>query len=667
MLSIGKNILSLVVIVLGFVEMFWFTRSQTVPPFPQVTSTPSFDNTGFKSWVEGMVNNRDSKQQFGDEPCIFCSTESLPTSARPWYLNDLARSENIFDTEQNQSETFDVEEKLMEIAGVLDTFGVHHAPVMLIVDGKIIQMSATSQLKDIVSDQSLCSQADLLLRSSCRGRCGQLPDTRDVPGQCACDPDCLLYTDCCEDVNDFCTDLFVSAVNIFYEQRENFSMAQCHRDESQMLPELYSAGQSMAPAETVAVKFECSSEVHTPDVLSDIATALKKSHCRSKRWSMDQVRRSRVCNRPDVLLCEPPPIFPLYSFYPVDLMCLNHPKTQTLVNRYFGGLEDMEVISKHGNCYHLRETYNLPTDYQNGRVMATNIWRSSYLNKIKLLMVPQDGQIYFHFETSDREKVKCIGGPKASDWRCVSNACSERQLFLEKSQTCYWPDRAYLLLTPLGADPQPEDDVHGQREDDTNNNIDTGDALEGMNQATISLCTCFKAQAVLSSVGWWAVRTETRALIGGRCSFKLDNTTQESVYAAYRNEDSHGRKMSGAIETRPGTNSSTASRVGNVYDGSFLLQKLITSWNTRRNECIEENFRAVYFCFPFTKLDTEPLCFLIHEDSSKQEKTVPEVGMKIFYSGCRRCFQGKGKVTFTFDTETLGPKAKKEENMTRRA
>ncbi|GFR70219.1 hypothetical protein ElyMa_002067500 [Elysia marginata] len=335
----------------------------------------------------------------------------------------------------------------------------------------------------------------------------------------------------------------------------------------------------MAPAETVVVEFECSSEVQEPDVLSGIATALTKSRCRSKRWSMDQIRRSRMCDRPDVLLCEPPPENPqMYSLYPVHLMCFDHHKTQILVNRYVGGLEDMEVISKHDDCYYLRETYNLPTGYQNGHNMPTNIWRGNHLKKIKVVMVSQDGQTHFNFETNDGGKVTCSGGPKASDWRCVSNACSDRQLFLEKSQTCYWLDRAYLLLTPLGADPQPVNDGHSQQ-DETNKNTDSDYANEGMNLATSSsdvfLCTCLKAQSVLSSVGWWKVLIEIRAFISRRCSFKLDSTSQESVYAASRNEDSEGPKVYGTNETGPSSNSSTANQVGNVYDGSFLLQKLI--------------------------------------------------------------------------------------------
>ncbi|GFR71366.1 hypothetical protein ElyMa_002092200 [Elysia marginata] len=650
-----------IILMIGLVEILWFSQTEALPALQKTQIPLSAKVTSVAAGALNIIdlyNERNlslkilHSQNVTANPTPVTDLASISSSMRwrstdalPWYLSDLSGYENTSGSNQNQSGTFDLTEKLVEIKEILNPFGIAHSSIIFVIHNIRYRMGSSSQLKDIVSEQNLCSQADLLIRTSCRGRCGQLPDTTNVPAQCACDHDCLANADCCEDINELCTETFVQTVSNFYLQRRNFAFTWCHRYRLQMLDELYRVGKSIRSEETTIIEFECLSEIHMSDVLHGILGALTISKCRSKLWSMDQFVRSRVCDRPDVLVCEEKENPQLYSFYPVHLTCFGHPSMDRLAFRYQNGLDDMEVVSKHGNCSYLRETNYPSSGYQNGYNLPANrsMWRKNQFKKIKLIIKSHDGQTYFHFETSNRGRVRCTGGPSVSDWRCESTLCSDGHLFHKTSQTCYLPDRAYLRLTPLAADSQPGGDVQS-KQGDGGNNADDVNAHEGVDAARPSsnfdLCTCFKAKAVLSSIGWWRVLIETQDLINGRCGFNLDNSSQELVYSTNRNDDTDGHKVYEANGTRPSTSSPNVNEEVNTYERSLLFGKLLVSWNNRRNECIEEKFRAVQVCFALTKRpDLGTLCLFLHDRAKSGGSDVNVQVSSILTSGCRNCRQ----------------------------
>ena len=305
------------------------------------------------------------------------------------------------------------------------------------------------EIKVLVSELDLCSQNNVLKMISCRDRCGQVPDTRNLPAQCGCDMDCFMHGDCCEDMDKFCIDVFVQATKRFISQKEDFSFRRCFIYGWRILLDLYISKYISHSGEPKVFEIDCVDAIEKKDVLQDILDALQNSRCTSKSFAMDQKTHNRVCQRPQLLACVSPTLVFAYDFYPIHLLCQDNDMTEVLTNRYNNGLPDMETLSEHGNCSLMRERSSTTAWSGNGNSYPTNLWRKDQLKKMKLTVVFRDGQYYFNFETAQWRRVRCTGGPAVSDWTCEDNECLDNQFFDERSQTCYWPDYAYLQVTPL--------------------------------------------------------------------------------------------------------------------------------------------------------------------------------------------------------------------------
>ncbi|GFS01013.1 hypothetical protein ElyMa_004571000, partial [Elysia marginata] len=367
---------------------------------------------------------------------------ALPSNL-PWYLKELPEedSDSFSKTKRNQSE---ISAMLAESDKIFHPFRRNSPNIYQFLFGKhSYTMMPTSEMGDMVSELALCSQVDVLTRISCRNRCGHLPDTRAFIAQCACDQDCFLYGDCCEDMNELCTDIFVQTVYKFYDVRENFSSPICHRDGAHVLVDFYKSEKIDPSVEPKTVRIDCDSEVSKQDAVNDIFEAFTNSSCGSKSLLMGQTKQARFCDRPDVLMCGNQDRPGAYTFFPIHLMCLENPTTQRLVERYGYGFHDMEMVSHHGNCSYLRLTENSNTAYStNDSNAPRNLWRKNKLEKIKLTIVSTQQSAVFNFELRDMVNVRCTGGLTASDWRCEVNECFDGQMFDEKFKQCYWPDYA---------------------------------------------------------------------------------------------------------------------------------------------------------------------------------------------------------------------------------
>ena len=111
---------------------------------------------------------------------------------------------------------------LRESQYIVDPYHYIYQVGLIEVSNVAYKMVLRSEMMANIYELGMCSQPDVLRRISCRDRCGQRPESREVPAQCDCDQDCFMYGDCCEDMNKLCTDMFVLATTSFYENRDNF-------------------------------------------------------------------------------------------------------------------------------------------------------------------------------------------------------------------------------------------------------------------------------------------------------------------------------------------------------------------------------------------------------------------------------------------------------------
>ena len=128
------------------------------------------------------------------------------------------------------------------------------------------------------------------------------------------------------------------------------------------------------------------------------------------------------------------------------------------------------------------------------------------------------------------------------------NECFDNQFFDERSQTCYWPDYAYLqvihLASPFTSKTDAQNRIPGTNTSDKSNTIsnqsgvDNSEAIDQFSSA-VQLCSCLKAQAVLSSVGWWQMFIDTGELMKGRCVFELNAIHTK----AYESQNSQIKKL----------------------------------------------------------------------------------------------------------------------------
>ena len=109
--------------------------------------------------------------------------------------------------------------------------------------------------------------------------------------------------------------------------------------------------------------------------------------------------------------------------------------------------------------------------------------------------------------------------------------------------------------------------------------------------SAVQSCPCLKAQAVLSSVGWWQVFIDTGELMKGRCGFELNAIHT----AAYESQNSQRQIFS---DTGTFLNNSTdAVQVEHLSGIRFLSKELPKLWWSRRNDCSVEVYTAISVCF----------------------------------------------------------------------
>ena len=126
--------------------------------------------------------------------------EFQETTSLPWYINSAPRgNESFTGTNITRSELRETLKEIRESIELKDQKNYVNQRVS--VGGKDHWLSSALPIESLVSEQGLCQRADVLVRFSCRERCGETPETRAIPVRCGCGQDCFLFGDCCEDLN----------------------------------------------------------------------------------------------------------------------------------------------------------------------------------------------------------------------------------------------------------------------------------------------------------------------------------------------------------------------------------------------------------------------------------------------------------------------------------
>ncbi|KAK3804295.1 hypothetical protein RRG08_040802 [Elysia crispata] len=282
----------------------------------------------------------------------------LPLSPLPpWYLNYLAGLNESFSlSNRTYSEFLEFERMLRESQDIIDPYRYSYEEGAIEVSNAAYKMVSGPEMTAAIYELDMCSQPDVLKRISCRDRCGQRPESSELPAQCGCDQDCFMHGDCCEDMNKFCTDMFVLAITKFYENRENFFVPQCYKYEPYVLLQIYQSERLNSSVEPRVFEIDCHSEIHKDDALQNIFNAMRKADCTFKSIVMDKLISSRLCDRPDILACGSEKSPDEFTFYPIHLLCFGHANTLRLFTRYRNGPDGMEIIGQRGNCSLLRHS-----------------------------------------------------------------------------------------------------------------------------------------------------------------------------------------------------------------------------------------------------------------------------------------------------------------------
>ncbi|RUS85608.1 hypothetical protein EGW08_006620 [Elysia chlorotica] len=490
---------------------------------PNIVNVTSALRDGNRRFGEGMIVTPISiKNGGGDVFFNFLTTKSLPSfqegnrlpistpepftpndthlfTVPPWYLTNLdGLNESFALSSRSEPDFVQFEGMLRAIHLAYDPFMTLYAKSKLPVSSAVYTMAPEpdAEIMAAASELGLCSQPGVLTRISCRYRCGQIPVTSELPGQCGCDQDCFIYGDCCEDMNTHCLDMFVADTTRLHGLLWEVGMPLCYSSDRHMLLSINYLEKARSSKEPTVFQIDCHSEITKEDALQDIMIALRDANCVFKSTYMDRVVGSRLCDRPDVLVC-------------------SH--------------ED-----KPG---------------------GNRVWQASQLKTLKLTVITRNDETTFNFEAQKWGKVKCIARFAATDWKCETNECSDKQLFDTSSQTCYYPDYAYVKLSaprPIfssGSDTQgfPIAVTGCSKSNDNNNNNNNNSSNNSSSNSSnnssihnnsnnnkaascsvstnmgpeILPCSCLKIQSVLQSVGWWHVIADTSALVNKQCVFDL--------------------------------------------------------------------------------------------------------------------------------------------------
>ena len=556
----------------------------------------------------------------------------LPLSPLPpWYLNYLAGLNESFSlSNRTYSEFLEFERMLRESQDIIDPYRYSYEEGAIEVSNAAYKMVSGPEMTAAIYELDMCSQPDVLKRISCRDRCGQRPESSELPAQCGCDQDCFMHGDCCEDMNKFCTDMFVLAITKFYENRENFFVPQCYKYEPYVLLQIYQSERLNSSVEPRVFEIDCHSEIHKDDALQNIFNAMRKADCTFKSIVMDKLISSRLCDRPDILACGSEKSPDEFTFYPIHLLCFGHANTLRLFTRYRNGPDGMEIIGQRGNCSHLRHSARGNADILTSAKRKNKQWQKSHMKKLTLTVVTKNGQTFFNFETAKWRRLRSTGGLEISDWGCEVIECSDNQFFDEKFQTCYSPDYAYIQITESRTDaPKDSSSVARCRKNNAaSNSTRQNPGHKAVPNVNIQLCPCLKAQTVLRAVSLWLVLADTSALLDGRCGFNLTASSPDQLI--FTRSDGGGNvsrnwnvTTSTGASTIEDTTKATAQK--NIAGVNFLSHRLPSLWSKRRNECTETEYPNLEICFVSTvRSDLETTCFTV-------QHTSPEIRDSCFF------------------------------------
>ena len=582
--------------------------------------------------TDNPQGNADRQTMSFVRPLFVDEEDSTPASTDPpWYLNDL-QGMNITFTEANltYSENLKIEQMLMESRNILDPIGLENRGFPLRISNILYKMKPSPEMKRALSDLNLCGQADVMRRISCRDRCGQVHDVIDVPAQCGCDDKCFAFGDCCEDIHKLCTNDFVRAVTEYYDQREFARFVQCHTVTLFALTNLYKLEQTHPTGQPQNYEIVCQSEVSKDDFLKNMIATLDAANCSFTSFGNHQDKVGRVCDRPDVLVCGSQDGPNVYSFFPVHLLCFNHPKTFKISTRYHTGPEGMEVISRGGNCTHLRQASSSSMTAKNRGDSKRHAWHRAHLKELQLTIVPGPGHIYFHFRAAEWERVRCTTELTAPEWECEKFECADNQIFDETIQTCYIPDYAYLQVIFPDHQPRSGADTgntsgdcfsHDQLNSSSPDNSKAQTKASTRPSSGFYLCSCLKAQSALNMVSLWQVTAETDSLLSESCRFKLNTASSGQISINPNRDEVNGTHISNqtsfnqTIFSRD-MNDVDAFRAVNLSSKSYLSLQLQKTWNKLRGECVEEKHIDFKICFTSTRWSAmEPICFRLQEST----------------------------------------------------
>ena len=569
--------LFLLLVTTSFYEYHLFGKA-AVPPVVNNTLENDFDGKVTQIQWPPFLTSSGSALATGP-PRPWRQFEERP----PWYKNNGHNMVRLFtETNRSMAEYGELENMLEKIESVLDPVRPNFFDIYGMSRGFLHRIAPSTEVQDMASELSLCSQGDIIRRISCRDRCGQSPDTSDSPGQCRCDLDCFVYGDCCQDINDVCPDVFVEAVTSSYVQLENISMPLCVQRNRLILSDLNELEQTNPSRDPRVFEIDCQYQLKKDLAVENIQQAITESHCIMKNPKLDQVTWSRKCSRPDVIVCgEMNVIFRemLFYWYPVTSLCYTLRTNDRMRSRYLErDLEGMEVISTRGNCSHLRSPPTSQATRQDDDEASNGQWQRTRFVKVKLTVTSVKQETLFDFENEDLGHLRCLVVKNDFAWRCELYECSDTHLFEGKFKPCYWPTSVSLTSSVNGSE--------------NNSDSSVSDPAEVGN---VNVCLCFHAQNVLNLVDPWQVLIDTSALVNGQCNIRLA-TSPEHQLGRTSVDFSFG---DGEIqdEHRPGNN--------------LLAQYIRSLWLNYPRKCREETNQVLSMCFFSTKPTELKTCVLL--------------------------------------------------------
>ncbi|RUS71018.1 hypothetical protein EGW08_021220 [Elysia chlorotica] len=538
----------------------------------------------------------------------------------PWYLESAWSW-----PETNVTDSESLQKMLREIENSIEYYGTRY--FTYVISG--YELSATPELDSVMSQHNMCGQVEVRTRISCVGRCGRTSDTRTMPSQCACDTDCFLHSDCCEDMKQVCPEQFVEATVKMYAQYENFAGSMsCSMPHWPLLMSQISStlAHASSPLEVTVL---CEEGFFHTALQNSVVGALLYGYCSLEDASSfgNHLTYNRLCGRPEVLVCETNGANNFPTFYPVHLYCYQHPMTANLISRYANGFRGMEVVSRHGNCSYLLDSRNA-TGVQFEDPAASSETKTLY----KLLFAKEPGEMALYLQDNETGSMRCTGGPANAEWKCSMNDCFEKRLLDNVSNTCYLPDRVSLQVFIY--------------------NSDLEQSKSGLTRSSqVGPCLCLKAQAVLSEARPWRFLFDSEAMQNGQCSLRIyhnagsrtldSNGTNSLTFNETANwqkeidgESSDGPKhvfqgegSDGQEDVVNGETESSGVRTGGT--GAFNDSSTFTSfsarlrdlWRDRVSLCGEENFAAVQICFHNgTSIGAQSTCFLLPKEEAQVEE-----------------------------------------------